>query len=49
MSRKRWIAKVAEEAKKTGDDAYRALPFTRQVRFERRLAALRPMPKVARG
>ncbi|MEM6277023.1 MAG: hypothetical protein AAF714_08730 [Pseudomonadota bacterium] len=49
MSRKRWIARVAEEAKKTGNDAYRALPFTRQVRLEKRLAVVRPIQKVARA
>lgn len=45
MSRKRWMAAVTAEAKKTGDDAYRALPFTRQARAEKRLEAAQPSLK----
>ncbi|MEM1374751.1 MAG: hypothetical protein AAGF78_10265 [Pseudomonadota bacterium] len=46
MSKRRWITRLTQAATQTEDDAYRALPFTRQVRFDKRFGTIQPIRKV---
>ncbi|MEL6550023.1 MAG: hypothetical protein AAFQ54_07225 [Pseudomonadota bacterium] len=38
MGQRRWMRAVIEEAKASGDETAKRMPFARQVRAERRLA-----------